>query len=99
MILEKFFEFRNVVRRINMSNESAVKKLPPRNEVATEDTWRLEDIFANDEVWEKEFNEVKSLLPGVQDYQGKLGESADQLYNALQLQDKLLERLGRLYTY
>jgi len=82
-----------------MSNESAVKKLPPRNEVATEDTWRLEDIFANDEVWEKEFNEVKSLLPGVQEYQGKLGESADQLYNALQLQDKLLERLGRLYTY
>ncbi|MEH7887084.1 oligoendopeptidase F [Bacillus sp. JJ1609] len=82
-----------------MSNESTVKKLPPRNEIATEDTWRLEDIFANDEVWEKEFNEVKSLLPGIQEYQGKLGESADQLYNALQLQDKLLERLGRLYTY
>lgn len=82
-----------------MSNESAVKKLPARNEVATEDTWKLEDIFANDEVWEKEFTEVKSMLPGVQEYQGKIGESADQLYNALQLQDKLLERLGRLYTY
>jgi oligoendopeptidase F len=99
MILEKFFEFRNVVRRIIMSNESAVKKLPGRNEVATEDTWRLEDIFANDEAWEKEFNEVKEQLPGVQEFQGKLGENADQLYNALQLQDKLLERLGRLYTY
>lgn len=82
-----------------MSNESAVKKLPGRNEVATEDTWRLEDIFANDEAWEKEFNEVKEQLPGVQEFQGKLGENADQLYNALQLQDKLLERLGRLYTY
>jgi oligoendopeptidase F len=82
-----------------MSNESAVKKLPGRNEVATEDTWRLEDIFANDEAWEKEFNEVKGLLPGVQEFQGKLGENADQLYNALQVQDKLLERLGRLYTY
>ena len=82
-----------------MSNESAVKKLPPRNEVATENTWKLEDIFANDEAWEQEFNEVQGLLPGVQEYQGKLGESADQLYNALQLQDKLLERLGRLYTY
>jgi oligoendopeptidase F len=99
MILEKFFEFRNVVRRIIMSNESAVKKLPGRKEVATEDTWRLEDIFANDEAWEKEFNEVKEQLPGVQEFQGKLGENADQLYNALQLQDKLLERLGRLYTY
>lgn len=82
-----------------MSNESAVKKLPARDEVATENTWRLEDIFAVDEQWEQEFNEVKGLIPSVQEYQGKLGESADQLYNALQLQDKLLERLGRLYTY
>lgn len=82
-----------------MSNESAVKKLPVRDEVSTENTWRLEDIFAGDEQWEKEFNEVKGLIPSVQEYQGKLGESADQLYAALQLQDKLLERLGRLYTY
>lgn len=82
-----------------MSNESAVKKLPARQEVAVEDTWRLEDIFASDDVWEKEFSEVKSLIPSIQQYQGKLGESAEQLYNALQLQDKLLERLGRLYTY
>ncbi|WP_226644563.1 oligoendopeptidase F [Mesobacillus subterraneus] len=82
-----------------MSNESAVKKLPARDEVSTENTWRLEDIFAVDEQWEQEFNEVKGLIPSVQEYQGKLGDSADQLYNALQLQDKLLERLGRLYTY
>jgi len=82
-----------------MSNESAVKKLPVRDEVGTENTWRLEDIFAVDEQWEKEFNEVKGLIPSVQEYQGKLGESAEQLYSALQLQDKLLERLGRLYTY
>ena len=82
-----------------MSNKSAVKKLPVRDEVATENTWRLEDIFAVDEQWEKEFNEVKGLIPSVQEYQGKLGESAEQLYSALQLQDKLLERLGRLYTY
>jgi oligoendopeptidase F len=82
-----------------MSNETTVKKLPARDEVATDKTWRLEDIFAVDEQWEKEFNQVKDLIPSVQEYQGKLGESAEQLYNALQLQDKLLERLGRLYTY
>ena len=82
-----------------MSNESTVKKLPVRDEVSTENTWRLEDIFAVDEQWEKEFNEVKGLIPSVQEYQGKLGESAEQLSSALQLQDKLLERLGRLYTY
>lgn len=82
-----------------MSNETAVKKLPARSEVAIKDTWSLEDVFANDAAWEKEFSEVKGLIPGVQEFQGKLVESSDQLFKALQLQDKLLERLGRLYTY
>ncbi len=82
-----------------MTNETQVKKLPTRSEVPVEDTWRLEDIYSNDEAWEKEFQEVKDLIPGVQNYKGKLAESADQLYEALQYQDKLLERLGKLYTY
>ncbi|SEN15251.1 oligoendopeptidase F [Mesobacillus persicus] len=82
-----------------MSNETQVKKLPARSEVPVEETWRLEDIFSSDEAWEQEFQEVKELLPGVQQYQGKLGDSGEQLYEALQFQDRLLERLGKLYTY
>jgi len=82
-----------------MANEAAVNKLPSRSDIAVEDTWRLEDIFASDEVWEQEFQEVKSLIPDAKEFQGKLGESADTLYRALQYQDQLLERLGKLYTY
>ncbi|WP_428911389.1 oligoendopeptidase F [Niallia sp. Krafla_26] len=81
-----------------MANETA-NKLPARSEIKVEDTWKLEDIFASDEAWEKEFQEVKSLIPKVKEYQGKLGESAETLYNALQFQDHLLERLGKLYAY
>ncbi|WP_338449033.1 oligoendopeptidase F [Niallia oryzisoli] len=82
-----------------MANEAAVNKLPARSEIAVEDTWRLEDIFASDEAWEQEFQEVKSLIPGVKEFQGKLGESADTLYQALNYQDQLLERLGKLFAY
>jgi oligoendopeptidase F len=82
-----------------MSNKSAAKKLPARNEIPVEYTWRLEDIFATDDEWEKEFKEVKELIPGINRFKGKLGESADELYNALTFQDQLLERLGKLYTY
>ncbi|WP_077211196.1 oligoendopeptidase F [Bacillus dakarensis] len=81
-----------------MGNETA-KRLPSRSEIKVEDTWRLEDIFPTDDAWEKEFQDVKALIPGVEDYQGKLGESADQLYEALQKQDQLLERLSKLFTY
>lgn len=82
-----------------MTNETTVNKLPARSEIVVEDTWRLEDIFASDDTWEKEFQEVKALIPRVKDFQGKLGESAGSLYEALQFQDGLLERLGKLYAY
>ncbi|MEH7347050.1 oligoendopeptidase F [Bacillus sp. JJ1532] len=82
-----------------MASETAVKKLPARSEINVEYTWKLEDIFLNDEAWDKEFNDVKALIPGASKFQGKLGESANLLYEALQYQDHLLERLGKLYTY
>ncbi|OCA84035.1 oligoendopeptidase F [Bacillus sp. FJAT-27225] len=82
-----------------MTNETAVKKLPARSEVPVEETWRLEDLFASDDDWEKEFQEVKELIPGVSAHRGKLGESADSLYTALQEHDQLLGRIGSLYTY
>jgi oligoendopeptidase F len=82
-----------------MAEQSTVKKLPNRNEIAEQDTWRLEDIFASDVEWEKEFQEIKEMIPGIEAFQGKLGESADQLYEALTYQDSISLRIGKLYTY
>ncbi|HEY2421739.1 MAG TPA: oligoendopeptidase F [Neobacillus sp.] len=82
-----------------MANETAIKSLPARSEIPVEDTWKLEDIFTNDQDWEKEFQDVNGLIPGIKEFEGKLGEGAETLYKALQFQDKLLERIGKLYTY
>ncbi|APH07129.1 oligoendopeptidase F [Bacillus weihaiensis] len=82
-----------------MSEQVAVKKLPSRSEIKTEDTWRLEDIFATDEAWEKEFKDIQSALPKLAEFKGKLGESATTLFEALSYQDEVMERLGKLYTY
>ncbi|WP_203364197.1 oligoendopeptidase F [Bacillus sp. REN10] len=82
-----------------MTNEQAVNQLPSRSEVPEELTWKLEDIFSSDEVWEKEYEEVKQLSKKAQSFQGTLGESAEQLYEFFTYQDQLLERMGKLYTY
>ncbi|WP_408010726.1 oligoendopeptidase F [Pseudalkalibacillus sp. A8] len=79
--------------------EQAVMSLPKRDEIPVEDTWDLEDIFETDDVWEQEFKQVKELIPQIDQYQGKLGESSATLYEALQLQDEITKRLGKLYTY
>jgi len=82
-----------------MANEAAVKSLPVRSEIPVEETWRLEDIFPSDQEWEKEFQDVKNMIPEVKKFEGKLGESADTLYQALDEQNQLLERIGKLYAY
>ena len=75
------------------------KKLQKRSEIPVERTWRLEDIFANDELWEEEYQALEKDIPQITAYQNTLSKSADQLFNVLDLQDKLSERLGKLYTY
>lgn len=76
-----------------------VKTLPKRSEVPVEYTWRLEDIFPTDEDWEREFGEIKKLLPKAQEFKGTLGESAGRLLELLRFQEQVYFRLGKLYTY
>ncbi len=75
------------------------KALPERSEVNPELTWRLEDIFATDPDWEKEFDSIKNELKKASAFQGTLSESADKLFQALQFQDAVFQRLGKLYAY
>ena len=75
------------------------KELPKREEVPVELTWELETIFESDELWEKEYEQLQEEIPKIKDFQGKLGESANTLYELFSFQDKISERLGKLYTY
>ncbi|MBM7554021.1 oligoendopeptidase F [Thalassobacillus pellis] len=77
----------------------STKELPKREDIPVEHTWKLEDIFPSDEDWKKEFEAVKKMLPEVKEYQGKLSESADQLYGLFKLQDEISNRTGKLFTY
>ncbi|MFC7371809.1 oligoendopeptidase F [Fictibacillus iocasae] len=79
--------------------QTKTKALPKRNEIAVEDTWDLEAIYATDDEWEKEFTAIKELLPSISDFQGTLGNSAEVLYSFFQRQDEVTKKLGKLYTY
>ncbi|MBO8178108.1 MAG: oligoendopeptidase F [Bacillus sp. (in: Bacteria)] len=82
-----------------MANETKVKQLPKRHEVPEDLTWRLEDIFASDEEWEKEYQSVANEIQKAEQFKGTLIESAERLLEALQYQDKISERTGKLYVY
>ncbi|HET7579557.1 MAG TPA: oligoendopeptidase F [Bacillales bacterium] len=75
------------------------KSLPKRSEIPAEEKWDLAAIFPTDEDWEKVFEEVKEQLPRMEKFQGKLGESADTLYEALKFEDEITIKLGQLFAY
>ncbi|SDN20108.1 oligoendopeptidase F [Alkalicoccus daliensis] len=73
--------------------------LPRREEIPVEKTWDLEDIFSTNEEWEAAFKELKEQIPAIASYQGKLGESGKTLFEALQKEDELSIKLGKLFVY
>ncbi len=70
-----------------------------RQQVPVEETWNLETIYSNDEAWESDFQALKEKVPALIGFKGRLGESAETLYEALQLRDDLSRQLHKLYTY
>ncbi len=70
-----------------------------RKDVPEEETWDLDKIYSSIEEWETAFEEIKTLVPKVQSFKGKLGESSQTLYRALQEEDELTKRFSKLMVY
>ncbi len=75
------------------------KTIPERKDVAASDQWDLSPLFDTDDAWEQAFNAVQTDLEGYSAYQGRLGESAAVLQEAIEFDLDLSRRLERLYTY
>ena len=74
-------------------------RLPKREEVPAELTWRLEDIYPDEALWEQELQEAKELAAEVGKFEGRLGESARILYEALKAYDDCSLKLDRVGGY
>ena len=70
-----------------------------RNEIPEKDTWNLSDIFASDEAWQKEYEALKAYPEKISSFEGKLGESAENLLAFFELDDELNVRLQKLQGY
>ena len=77
----------------------SMKKIPKRSEVLKENTWATEDIFENDAAWEKAFEEAQAYLPKISSFEGKLGESAANLYEYFVFDEEVDLALTKLYSY
>ena len=75
------------------------QKIPMRSQVKKEDTWAIEDMYATVEDWEKDFAAAKKVAEEAAEYAGRLGESAQALYDWSALTEKLDCMLSEIYGY
>ena len=75
------------------------KELPKRNEIEEKFKWNLEDIYENNDEWEKDYNKVQELLPEIEKYKGKVTNSAKNLLELLNILMETQEIISRLYAY
>lgn len=73
--------------------------LPERSAMPAEYKWKLEDIFASAEDWEKSFAAIKSRIPEIAAYKGALAQSPEKMLEFFKLRDELSIELGKLYVY
>ncbi|MFC1613987.1 oligoendopeptidase F [Gemmatimonadota bacterium] len=76
-----------------------VKQALTRDKIDPRYKWRLEDIYPTDEDWERDFEEVRKMVPEIEKYSGRLGESAATLASLFDLRDSLGVKIGKLYVY
>ncbi len=74
-------------------------KLTQRSDIEARYKWRLEDIYATNELWEKDFQKLQGLIPRMAAMKGHLGRSADSLLATLKLNDEIGDVSGRLTVY
>jgi oligoendopeptidase F len=70
-----------------------------RSKVPEQYTWKLSDIFPSDQDWQAEKNRVKTEIPKVEQYRGKLSQSPAQLLAALDFVTDLSKDLAKVAVY
>ncbi len=61
--------------------------------------WKLTDIYAGWDEWQKDLDYVQSQIPKFLEYKGKLGTSADVMLEFNKFSEKISQMGSKLYTY
>lgn len=75
------------------------KTVCARNEIDEKYKWAINDIYATDELWSEDLGRLKGCIQKLKDYQGRLCESADVLYDYMLMCDEITVLCDSLINY
>ncbi len=76
-----------------------MEKIRKRSEIPVEDTWATEDMFASDAAWEAELATLAEVQKEVASFAGRLGQSGEVLYDYMQKNEQVNEKISLLANY
>lgn len=75
------------------------KRIPQRADVAAENKWSINDIYASDEAWESDYIKAQGFVDRISAYKGELCQSPKKLLEYLKLDDELTLVFDSLINY
>ena len=80
-------------------NEAGAGQIPTRDQIALADTWDLTILYGTPEKWAEDFSALQESYPGMAQFKGRVGESAESLRDTLEFDKALNFKIERLYHY
>lgn len=74
-------------------------RLPLRSDAATQNTWDLSPLFADESAFQEAFKKAVEAIPVLADWRGKITESAKNLLDYLVEKDRQALNIDTLYSY
>ncbi|MEF8869643.1 MAG: oligoendopeptidase F, partial [Haloarculaceae archaeon] len=73
--------------------------VPGRSEVDEAYKWSLDSMFADDEAWETAFEDVQERIAELQQYEGRVTESAETLEAVLETRESIMREVANVAAY
>lgn len=74
-------------------------ELMKRDEIEDKYKWNLKDLYENEDLWEQDYKWVESMLPKLKGFAGKLGMTANNLYEFLKLDEEIGVKFEHMRMY
>lgn len=84
---------------VNLIAQDESGGLLKRSEIDDKYKWNLNDIYQTEEAWENDFNWLNENVVNYKNFEGTLGNSAQDLLKALKFDEEIGIKFGRLHLY
>ena len=76
-----------------------MSSVPVRDDIDDEYKWALESLYADDEAWEKAYEEAEGLAEDLAAYEGRCTDDAATLLTTLETYEQLMRKVSNVASY